>query len=71
MDEKEIDEILKYINSKYHERVPSMLRSLVKGKIKKIQDYEPNEMPQALQTCTVEELLEIVQKGIRENKISL
>ena len=71
MSDDEVDEILKYIDAKYRERVPGMVRSLVKGKIKKIQDYEPNEMPQALRSCTVEELLQIVQNGIKENKISL
>lgn len=71
MNQNEIDEILRYINAKYHERVPGVVRSLVKGKIRKIQEYESEEMPEPLRRCTVEELLLIVQRGLKENKISL
>lgn len=71
MNQNETDEILNYVNAKYKERVPGVIRSLIKGKIKKIQKFSPDEMPQSLRNCTVEELLSIVQKGIKDNKISL
>ena len=71
MNENEISEILNYINAKYHERLPSVVRRLIKGKIQKIESFSPDELPSALRNCTVEELLSVVQKGIREGKISL
>ena len=71
MNQYEINEIINYINSKYHERVPSPLRALIKGKIKKIETLPPSELPLSLRKCTVEELLLIVQNGIRLGIVKL
>ena len=69
MNESEELEIINYINSKYQENVPGVVRRLIKGKIKKIEKFSSSELPPSLRNCTVEELLNIVQKGIREGQV--
>jgi len=36
MNETEANEIINYINSKYQEKLPSVVRTLIRGKSKKI-----------------------------------
>lgn len=71
MNENEVIEIINYINSKYHERVPSLIRGLVKGKIKKIENLQMSELPFSLRRCTVEELVQIVQDGLKRGLVKL
>lgn len=71
MDEKQASEILEYINHRYHENVPRAIRALAKGKIKKIQDFQVDDLPENLRKCTVEELLEIVKTGMVQGKLKL
>lgn len=71
MNQYEINEIINYINSKYHEKVHSTIRTLIRGKIKKIETLPLNELPLSLRKCTVEELLLIVQEGLRGGIVKL
>jgi len=71
MNDTEFLEIINYINNKYHERVPSPIRAIVKGKIKKIENLQLNELPFSLRRCTVEELVIIVQEGMRRGIVKL
>ncbi len=71
MDEKQEDEILEYISQRYQENVPRAVRALAKGKIKKIQNFQVDDLPENLRKCTVEELLEIVKAGIAQGKLKI
>lgn len=71
MNETEINEIITYINSKYQEKVPSLVRKLIGGKIKKIESFPADELPPSLRKCSVEELLLLVQEGLRQGTIKL
>jgi len=71
MNESEYMEIINYINSKYHEQVPSPIRVLVKGKLKKIETLPMTELPLSLRKRTVEELLLIIQDGLRKGIVKL
>ncbi len=70
LDNKKL-EIINYINEKYNERVPRPLRTLVKRKIKKIETIQLDELPLSLRKCTVEELVIIVQEGMKQGKVKL
>lgn len=71
MDEKQEDEILEYISQRYQENVPRAVRALAKGKIKKIQNFKVDDLPENLRKCTVEELLEIVKTGMAQGKLKI
>ena len=71
MDEKQADEILEYISQRYQENVPRAIRALAKGKIKKIQNFKVDDLPENLRKCTVEELLEIVKNGMAQGKLKI
>jgi len=71
MNETEAIEIINYINSKYQEKVPSIVRTLIRGKIKKIENFPASELPLSLRKCTVEELLLLVQEGLRRGIVKL
>jgi tartrate dehydratase beta subunit/fumarate hydratase class I family protein len=69
MEQNEVLEIIDYINSKYHERVPGPIRAIVKGKIKKIENLQLDELPHSLRKCTVEKLILIVQDGMKNGLV--
>ena len=69
MKESEKSEIINYMNKKYQENVPSIFRRVIKKRIKKIENFSPDELPSSLRSCTVEELLDIVQEGIKKGEI--
>lgn len=71
MDEKQADEILEYISQRYQENVPRAIRALAKGKIKKIEKFQVDDLPENLRKCTVEELLEIVKTGMAQGKLKI
>lgn len=71
MNEIEAAEIINYINNKYQENVHSVIRTLISGKIKKIENFQTNELPLSLRKCTVEELLLLVQEGLRRGSVRL
>ena len=71
MNDEEISEIIDYINSKYKERIPSVARTLIRRKLKKIKNYSVDELPDSLRSCTVEQLLEIVKKGLKKGTLKL
>ena len=63
MKKKEVDEILEHISQKFEDDVPSIVKMLVRKKIGKFQSFDSDSLPESLKTCTVQELIDIVQKG--------
>ncbi|KER05383.1 hypothetical protein AAA799E16_01977 [Marine Group I thaumarchaeote SCGC AAA799-E16] len=71
MKEKEVDEILEHINQKFEDDVPGIVKMLVRKKISKFQSFEVESLPESLKTCTVEELVGIVKKGLESGKLKI
>ena len=72
MDQKETDEILSHISQKFDEEVPGIVKMVVRKKmIKRFQAYDAQPMPESLRNCSVENLIDIVQKGIESGKLKL
>lgn len=71
MDQKEADEILNHIKQKFDEDVPGIVKMVVRKKIGKFQSFNAKTLPEILRNCTVEELIDIVQKGLESGKLKL
>ena len=71
MKKKEVDEILEHISQKFEDDVPGIVKMLVRKKIGKFQSFDVETLPESLRTCTVEELLEIVKKGLDSGKLKI
>ena len=71
MEQKEIDEIVDYLNEKLDANIPSFVKLLVSKKIHKFQSFDPVSLPDSLKNCTVEELIIILQQQIDSKKLKL
>ena len=71
MKKKEVDEILEHISQKFEDDVPGIVKMLVRKKIGKFQSFSAKSLPDSLRTCTVEELIDIVQKGLESGKLKI
>ncbi|QDI88568.1 hypothetical protein Nisw_02965 [Candidatus Nitrosopumilus sp. SW] len=71
MKKKEVDEILDHISQKFEDDVPRIVKMLVRKKIGKFQSFEAGSLPESLRTCTVEELIDIVKKGLESGKLKI
>ena len=68
---KKVDEILEHISQKFEDDVPSIVKMLVRKKIGKFQSFDSDSLPESLKTCTVQELIDIVQKGLESGKLKI
>ena len=71
MKKKEVDEILEHISQKFEDDVPGIMKMLVRKKIGKFKSFDVESLPEPLRTCTVEELLDIVKKGLESGKLKI
>ena len=71
MNHEEINEVIAYVNQKYHENVPSPVRFVVRKKAKMIENFDYSEMPTSLRNCTVEQYIEIVKNALRDGSLKL
>lgn len=71
MKKKEEKEILEHINQKFEDDVPGIVKMLVRKKIGKFQTFDVESLPESLRTCTVEELIDIVKKGLESGKLKI
>lgn len=71
MKKKEVDKILDHISQKFEDDVPGIVKMLVRKKIGKFQSFDVATLPESLRTCTVEELLNIVKKGLESGKLKI
>ena len=71
MDQKEADEILNHIKQKFDEDVPGIVKMVVRKKIGKFQSFDAKSLPETLRNCTVEDLIDIVQKGLESGNFNL
>jgi len=71
MEQREIDEILDYLNEKFDANIPSFVKLLISKKIHKLQSFDPNSLPDSLKNCTVEELIVILKQQLDSGKLKL
>ncbi|MFB5631763.1 MAG: hypothetical protein ACE5Q9_00365 [Nitrosopumilus sp.] len=71
MKKKEVDEILEHIGQKFEDDVPSIIKMLVRKKIGKFQSFDSESLPESLKTCTVKDLIDLVQKGLESGKLKI
>ena len=71
MKQKEIDEILSYLNEKFDENIPSFVKILISKKIHKLQSFNPDSLPDSLKHCTVEELIVLLQRELESKRLKL
>ena len=71
MKKKEIDEILEHLSQKFEDDVPSLAKMFVRKKIGKFKSFDSDNLPEPLKTCTVKELIDIVQKGLESGKFKI
>ena len=71
VNQEEINQIIAYVNEKYHENVPRPVRFVVRKKAKMIEKFNPSEMPASLRNCTIEEYVEIVKNALKDGSLKL
>ena len=71
MEQKKIDEVLDHINTKFDENVPRLVKMMVRKKMKSLQSFEADSLPNSLRICTVEELIFIVKHGLDTGKLKI
>ena len=71
MKKKDEKEILGHISQKFEDDVPGIVKILVRKKIGKFQSFDIESLPESLRTCTVEELIDIVKKGLESGKLKI
>ena len=71
MKKKEVDEILEHIGQKFEDDVPSIVKMPVRKKIGKFQSFDSESLPESLKTCTVKDLIDLVQKGLESGKLKI
>ena len=71
MQQKEIDEILSYLNKKFDENIPNFVKILISKKIHKLQFFDPDSLPYSLKHCTVEDLIIILQQELESKRLKL
>lgn len=71
MNNKEIEDIIGYVNEKYNDNVPRPVRFLVRKKAKMIEKFDISEMPSSLRNCTVEEYINIIKNGLRDGSLKI
>ena len=71
MNKKEKQQIVDFINSVYDENIPGPVKFIVTRKVKKIQDFELDSIPEPLRNCTIEELLLILKDAYEKDQLDL
>ena len=71
LNKKEIKEVIDYINFSYDENVPGPVKFIVRRKVKKIQGFDLDSLPEQLRKCTVEELLLLLKEAYEKKKLNL
>jgi hypothetical protein len=71
MNNDDIKEILDYVSKKYSENIPRPVRFVVRKKVKMIEKFNVEEMPETLRNCTVEQYITIIKEGLRKGTFKL
>ena len=71
MNKKEKKQIIDFINSAYDENIPGPVKFIVKRKVKKIQEFDLETIPESFRNCTVEELLLILKEAYEKDQLQL
>jgi len=68
LDDKQIQEIIDFVNTKYDTEVPRPVKFVVKRKAKKIEKLDLNDFPESFRKCTIEELI-LILKDAHDKKL--
>ena len=71
MNKNQQQQIINFINSSYDENIPGPVKFIVKRKVKTIQDFDLDTIPESLRNCTVEELLLILKDAYENDQLDL
>lgn len=71
MQQKEIDEILDYLNEKFDANIPSFVKILISKKVHKLQSFDPDTLPDSLKNCTIKDLILILKQEIDSKNLKL
>jgi hypothetical protein len=71
MQQKEIDEILDYLNETFDANIPSFVKILISKKIHKLQSFDPDTLPDSLKNCTIKDLILILKQEIDSKNLKL
>ena len=71
MQQKEIDEILDYLNEKFNANIPSFVKILISKKVHKLQSFDPDTLPDSLKNCTIKDLILILKQEIDSKNLKL
>ena len=71
LNKKQKQQIINFINSSYDENIPGPVKFIVKRKVKDIQDFDLDTIPESLRNCTVEELLLILKDAYENDQLDL
>ena len=71
LNKKQKQQIIEFINSSYEENIPGPVKFIVKRKVKTIQDFDLDTIPESLRNCTVEELLLILKDAYENDQLDL
>ena len=71
MNKKETKEIINFINSSYDKNIPGPVKFIVKRKVKKIENFDLDDLPDSIRKCTVEELLLLLKEAYEKKQLDL
>ena len=70
MNENEANEIIDFINRKYNESIPNIVKLFLNGKSKKIETVQLEDWPTSFRNCTMEQLIMILKAASQQGKLS-
>ncbi|AFS80272.1 hypothetical protein NKOR_01830 [Candidatus Nitrosopumilus koreensis AR1] len=69
MNEDDVQEIVDFVNFRYADEVPGPVKFVVKRKAKKIEKLDPNDFPESLRKCTIEEFIMILKDAYSKKQL--
>jgi hypothetical protein len=69
MNENDVQEIIDFVNLRYDDEVPGPVKFVIKRKAKKIEKLDPNDFPEPLRKCTIEEFILILKDAYSKKQL--
>jgi hypothetical protein len=69
LNDKQVNEIIDFINRKYTEEIPRPVKFVVRRKTKKIQTLQLEDFPESFRKCTIEQLILILKDAQKNDKL--
>ena len=70
IDQKEINEIIDFINKRYDEEVPRPVKFVVRRKAKKLETLKVDDFPESFRRCTIEQLIQILNQAYKDGRLN-